>query len=463
MTKKTKSMITRGFNIMLIMVPGKFKQIFNEVAETRKKLIRSGGLVPFRMFIIKSGLIEFFERFLKDKRNQTRIKYPISELLNNIILRILDGEKRIYQFRYSVNEYFYSAISSAKTSPHFNTFRYLILKNPALSRILMKILLRFSLKDLKNRIENGTIKSITVDVDQTGRELHGKQEGVKEGYFASGKGKKGYQIQLWTIREIKTVFKAELRSGNTYSGKGFFKDMRYLLKLLKPLGIPIFVVADSGYENKQVFKLLNDNGVSFIIAEKQRKAVKIRGKWAKNKRTLFAEGVIFKSRNTKVEINKQEYTFREIFVYASKVKDEKGQYYFPEMFRDDFTNVFMTNLDKSAQEIYELYKDHAQVETIIEELKNDFGLGYSCNETFAFNQAMTQLIALAYNLKTMYLLEMNNSQVKERLPRMSTVRNELIHIPAMMVNERNRSVIKFSKNGLKVLRPFFVRLGFKVA
>jgi len=448
---------------MLKIIPGKFNKIFNEVKETRKKLIRSGGLIALRDFIIDSGLIQLINVYIKDNRKQERIKYPISELLVNMILRILDGEKRIYNFRLTVNEFLYSAISSGSGSPHFNTFRYLLLRNKLLNKVLTKILLQFCLMDLKIRIQNGELKSITLDTDQTGKEIYGQQEGVEKGYFASGRGKKGFQIQLWTIREVKSLLKVELRSGEKYSVNGFYKDLRYLIKALKALGVPILVVGDSGYEDKQVMALLEDNGIKFIFAEKQRKTVKQRGKNAKNKIIFPEEGWIIKNRAVQKWIKEKDYTFTEIFVYASQVVDEAGQYLFADCYAGEFTNVFITNLNNPVSEVYMLYRKHAQVETIIEELKNEFGLGNSCNETFVFNQAMTQIIALTYNVKTFYLILLKEHLGKDGVSRMSTVRDELIHIPAMMVNEGNKKVLKFSGNGLKLMGPILKRFGYKVA
>lgn len=448
---------------MLKPIAGKFKKILYGIGKTNKKLIRSGGLVPLRDFIISSPLIGLFDKYLKDHRNQLKIIYPISELLVNFILRISDGEKRIYHYRSSLNNYFYEAISSAKSVPHFNTLRYLLIRNKSLNKILSKILLFFCLIDLKIRIKKGELTQITLDADQTGRVIYGKQEGVTKGYFASSRGVAGYQIQVWSIRELKSLLKLELREGKEYSINGFHKDLRYLVRHLKKLGIPITVVADSGYEDKKVMAFLEDEGMHFLFVEKKRNTVKKRGKNAKNKLIIPEDGLIFKSGYVEKIIDDKEYRFREVFVYASKIFDMKGQFLFPEFYWQDFTNVFITNLELPAEEIYEFYKKHAQVETIIEELKNDFGMGYAYNETFDFNQSMTQIVGLTYNLKTFYTIAIKEFLRKKAIVKMSTLREELIHIPAMIVNECNRKVLKFSENGLKILAPIFKFFDYNVA
>ena len=449
---------------MLKPIAGKFKKIFYGIGKTNKKLIRSGGLVPLRDFIIASPLISLFDKYLKDLRNQLKIIYPISELLVNFILRLSDGEKRIYHYRSSLNNYLYESISSVNRVPHFNSFRYLLIRNKSLHKILSKVLLFFCLIDLKNRISKGELTQITLDVDQTGRVIYGKQEGVCKGYFASGRGVEGYQIQVWTIRELKSLLKLELREGKANSGTGFYKDLCYLIRHLKKLGIPIMVVADSGYENKEAMAFLEDEGINFIFVEKKHKTVKKRGKNAKNKLVVPEDGLIFKSGHVEKIIDKKEYRFREVFVYASKVLNMRGQYLFPEFYWQDFTNVFITNLRMAAaEEIYEFYKKHAQVETIIEELKNDFGLGYAYNDTFDFNQSMTQLVGLTYNLKTFYLIAIKEFIGKKAIMKMSTLREELIHIPAMMVNNSNRRILKFSINGMKIMAPLFKFFDYKTA
>lgn len=68
--------------------------------------------------------------------------------------------------------------------------------------------------------------------------------------------------------------KVELRKGSVYCAHGFLSDLKILVPELKKLTIKIRFIADSGYENYDVFDYLEEQGVGFIIAQKQRETVK---------------------------------------------------------------------------------------------------------------------------------------------------------------------------------------------
>ena len=232
---------------MLKKTAYKFKQIFQKIGKTKIKIVKSGGLIPLYRFIMQTDLKDLFSKSLKETRIKSRILYPISELLIGMIVHILDGENRIYNYRGAMNDFYYEHLYSAGTIPHRNTFKNLLAKNKTLHKVLEKILLRFALNDVILQIKYLNLKSITIDVDQMPREVFGKQEGVAKGYSPRGKGHDLYQVQVWTIRELKTLLKLELRSGNTYSGAGFLSDLKSLTPFLKKLNVEILFVGDSGY------------------------------------------------------------------------------------------------------------------------------------------------------------------------------------------------------------------------
>ena len=87
------------------------------------------------------------------------------------------------------------------------------------------------------------------------------------------------------------------------------------------------------------------------------------------------------------------------------MSDEYGQMYLKNFDSNEFTNVLVTNMHLKKKNIYNQYKDHAVIETIIEELKNDFKIAISHNQSFAFNAAISQLVAIAYNVKNMFISE----------------------------------------------------------
>jgi hypothetical protein len=321
---------------MLETITRKFKPIFVKIKKSSLELIKSSGLIPLYNFILKSPLKEFIDEEVIDRRNQALIRYLACEFIIAIILRLIDGSIRLYHFRYKVNDNFFRKIFQSKGVPHFTTLIYFLKRNIDTIHIcLEKIMFRFSLWLLLQEIKTKGIRTITIDVDATAASIYGKQEGVKKGYNPEKRNQPGYQLQVWSIRETKSLLKVELRSGSTHCSNGFLDDLKILIPELKKLGVKIRLIADSGYEKYQVFDYLTKMGVGFIIAQKQRKGVKEAGKWAKNKQSSLKFDCTLKDRY--LEIGERRY--RQIFVQVDTIYDEHGQIFFQEFLADEFTNV----------------------------------------------------------------------------------------------------------------------------
>ena len=54
---------------------------------------------------------------------------------------------------------------------------------------------------------------------------------------------------------MKTILKIDLKDGKDYCGKNILSRFQSIIPQLKVLNIPITIVCDSGYENKEVFGL----------------------------------------------------------------------------------------------------------------------------------------------------------------------------------------------------------------
>ena len=299
------------------------------------------------------------------------------------------------------------------------------------------------------------VHSITIDVDQSARAIHGRQQGAKKGYSAKDRNSKLFQVVVWTVRETKTVFKLELLSGEKHSGNDFLNRIQKVMDSLKKLGVEITVVCDSGYENIAVFEYLNSIKVQFLFAIKQIETVKKRGKYAKKKTVKKKKGEIATILKERILKTKNEFLFRQIFVQNKIACDEFGQLTFENFESNEFTNVFVTNLNLSKSNVYELYKKHAQVETIIEELKNEFHLAISHNHKFEFNQAMSQIAAIAYNVKNMFLSDKKIFQMKTEIVKLSTLQRKFIHIPGIIVNNGGKIFLKVEKRIFDRLKQYF--------
>lgn len=438
---------------MLKTITRIFKPFFVEIRKSKLRLIKSSGLLPIYNFILKSPLKEIIDDEFYDKRNQKLIQYLASEFLMSIFLKLIDGSIRLYHFRHKVNDEMFSTLFKTGKVPHFTTLKYFLKRNISHAHVsLERILFRYSIWVLKQEIQSKSLKTITIDVDATASTIYGKQEGAEKGYNPEKRNAKCYQLQVWSVRETKTLLKVELRKGSVHCSNGFLSDLKLLIPELKKLGVRIRLVADSGYENYEVFDYLEGMGVGFIVAQKQRKKVKNAGKWAKNRRKSRKFDCTLKERMLETKNGK----YRQIFVQVDRVYDEDGQLYILDFASDEFTNAFATNMALTSENIYGLYREHAQVETIIGELKSGFGSVKSHCKLFDVNQSLTQLCGIAYNIKTLY-----GSQIlkyDEKIPDIETLRDEELHIPGYFVNHSGKKIFNTAGSSFKRFNMVFNRV-----
>ena len=239
------------------------------------------------------------------------------------------------------------------------------------------------------------------------------------------------------------MLKIRLLQGNTHCSNGILDDLKLIIPKLKNLGVKIRFVADSGYDNKKLFEFLNQNQVEFLIAQKQFSTVKKLGKWAKNRQLYIKYKAEIKDRGIKYG----DAVFKQVYVRVAEGIDKKGQLHFVDYLAEDFTNVFVTNMDLSSKALYRIYREHAQVEVIIGELKQDYGVAKSRGDELVVNQSFAQLIGIAFNLKTTFARKILG--YTENVPTTYTFRNDFLHTPGYFANHSGKLQLKTLTFGFK--------------
>ena len=221
------------------------KRFFQYFDKAEQKIFKSSGLVFFKDFMIRTGFISLLESQIFDNRNLSYTSFSKTELLANMILRVLDGEIRLSHQDNRVNDIFYQQCNESGKVPDSTTCRNFIQKNEYLEPNLNCIFHEQVIAQVKKH----KLKKITIDIDLTGKILYGRSEGVRKGYVAGRKNEKCYQINVCYIRELSMIYKIELLPGNTHSSKNLLEKMISICSRLKTKGLKLCFVFDSGYEN----------------------------------------------------------------------------------------------------------------------------------------------------------------------------------------------------------------------
>ena len=243
------------------------------------------------------------------------------------------------------------------------------------------------------------------------------------------------------MHSVKLVLGIKLLPGSTHSAKGFLKELKVIVRELAKVGIQAIFRADSAYHSAPVCNFIEESGHYFIFAVRASKAVRKRGKNAKGKQIKLRGTTELKER-IRHPAGDYDYRMREIFVKVRYTPD--GQMLF-DFEADQFTNIIMTNLKCAAVTIYKSYKAHAAIETIIEELKNDFGAGLAHSHSFHVNATMTVCSALAYNVKN-HFVQKNGLRINhEQSMKLSTLQAVFIHTPGSLVKNGNDKALRIPK------------------
>lgn len=99
-------------------------------------------------------------------------------------------------------------------------------------------------------------------------------------------------------------------------------------------------------------------------------------------------------------------------------------------------HCFITNLTLSAQQIWNLYKERADAENRIKELKDDFGFDSFNLHSFYGTEAVLNMVMLAYNLMSLFRQSIIGAKVQ--------LSYRLFAMGGYMVKDGTRRILKLS-------------------
>ena len=299
--------------------------------------------------------------------------------------------------------------------------------------------------------------NFTLDVDSSVLTRYGDQEGARVGYNAKKPGRKSHHPLMAFIADCRMVANLWLRSGNAHSANNMFSFLEDTLHKLQGKKIGL-LRGDSGFYGEEIFQYLEErqSPISYIIAARLYQPVQ---------RQIFCQRV-WLNLGDGIEVGESSYLgvnsskIRRMVMVRQKVQERpKATGKQLRLFQDnDIYNqyryhCFITNLTLPAQQIWNLYKQRADAENRIKELKYDFGFDSFNINNFYGTEAALNMVMLAYNLMSLFRQGVLGSKVQRNL---STLRYRLFAMGGYMVKDGNRRVLKLSLSMKR--RDWFLRL-----
>jgi len=311
---------------------------------------------------------------------------------------------------------------------------------------------RIMLKRLKAPITGYRSGLVPLDVDVFPQDnSKTKKEGVSRTY----KNYDGYAPIAAYLGKEGWCMEVELRPGSQHSQNGFVAFINRVITEARDLTKqPLLVRADGGNDALETLVALEDaHDTHYIVKWNPRKNDPIA--WRDK---VFAEGPVKTPRAGKrvctivVEeprkVEDATYIFKRVVRVTERTIDRKGQYLLtPEICLEGW----WTDLSMAAEDVIELYRQHATSEQFHSEFKTDLDLERLPSGKFATNALVMTLGAFAYNIlrfigQTGLIAPFGPTRHSAKRRRLKTVIQELMYLAGRLITTGRRLRLRFSRH-----------------
>jgi hypothetical protein len=285
----------------------------------------------------------------------------------------------------------------------------------------------------------------TLDCDSTIMTRYGEQEGAQKGYNPKKRGRNSHHPLLAFVAESRMVSNFWLRSGKSHSANNFLSFLEDTMEKLEGKKIGL-LRCDSGFYSKEIFEYLEreEREINYIIAARFHSVVK--NKLA-GERTWIKLGEGIEIAETEYKAIDWKESRRMVMVRQDVRERPKAAGKQLRLFTDETVyknyrySCYVTNMDLPSKVIYDLYRNRADAENRIKELKEDFGAGSFVSKNFWSTEAVLNLVMMAYNLMSLFRQGVLGKKVQEQL---KTLRYQVFAIGGYMIKKGNKRILKLS-------------------
>lgn len=415
--------------------------------EFSPKLITSWGgtAALFSRFFEKIGLQELVEKI-----------YPVQEYSNNstgvfsklvsLFISVLNGGTKFSHINYMENgikifERCFGVKRLVKSSTGITRYwnKY---NRRSLNEILLQNISQYFMRPL---LKYAGIEQDTLRFDSTVITRYGKQEGAKKGYNPTKRGRPSNHPQLAFLGSGYTV-NFWNRSGNTRSANGiveFYLQTRGFIEGIKVER----VLADSGYYDRNFILKLEEDRVEYVIStpiyQFFQKLIYNQTEWTRVDEGIEVSEFTFSHQNESWRGGRRYVVVRQEIKKRPRATGKQLSLFQDEDYGKEYRHsLYITNnITASPYEIWCYYRPRANVENIIENLKDGFGLSaYNMKSFWATEAVLMTICLILHNLVTVLIKEVLHTRDKDR--KLRTIRMEYLVIPALLGKDGRDDVLR---------------------
>jgi len=407
--------------------------LINRIEFSARNLTSNAGLLLLLEHASKNGIFDLIDHdlvFENASTNKIKMNHIKTMLCGNFIgidklerLKLLQSDPLVSEFAISIKE-------PETVSRFLGNFSY------KTTQMLREI----NFKLFRKLLRKSKLKSITIDIDSSVVNVEGHQEGAVKGYNPKKPGNRCYNLQLAFCDEIKAYLTGYVRSGDTYTANGAAEIIKEIMAHLKDEGLEITFRMDSGYFDDAILETIESLGCRYVIK-------------GKGYPTLVAQvtdpSITFVTSEAGREttefvtaLNTWEKDRRFVVFRVLKEKKDRAQLSFLEGEDYDYF-FFITNTEQSSEEVVEFYEKRGNCENYIKEAKYDMAVGHLLLQSFWANEAIFQLMMLAYNL--FLLFKMDFAKGTEYRQQIKTFRLKYPFLAGKIIRTARSVVMKLSE------------------
>jgi len=407
--------------------------VINKIEFSARNLTSNTGLFLLLEHARNSGIFELIDQnlvFENPSTNSIKMNHIKTILCGNLIgidklerLKLLQSDPLINEFDISVKE-------PETVSRFLGNFNY------KTTQMLREINFKVFLKLLRR----SKLTSITIDMDSSVVNVEGHQEGTAKGYNPKKPGNLCYNIQFAFCDELKAYLTGYVRSTDTYTANGAAGMIQEIIAHIKEEDLEVTFRMDSGYFDEEILETIESLGCRYVI---KAKAYPTLVEQALDSDLLFETGEDGKETPELItSLNTWKKDRR--FVISRTLKDERDRAQLSFLDGEEYAySFYVTNTGLSPEEVVDFYQKRGNSENYIKEAMYDMAVGQLLLKSFWSNEAIFQLMMLAYNL--FLLFKFDRVKPLEYRQQIKTFRLKYIFLAGKIVRTARRVVMKLSE------------------
>ena len=406
--------------------------MINKIEFKAKNLTSNAGLFLMLENTKNNGIFEMIENdltFESASVNKIKMNHVKTMLSGHFIgidklerLKLLKNDPLVREFDISVKE-------PETVSRFLSNFSF---KTTQMFR-------EINFKVFKKLLSKSGLTSITIDIDSSVINVEGHQEGATKGYNPKKLGNRCYNVQFAFCDELKAYVTGFVRSGNAYTANGAAELIKEIVATLKAQNLEIFFRMDSGYFDEEIIETIESLGCKYLI---KAKAYATLVSQVTASSAVFLKGIDGRE-TAELLIKLDKWKKKRRFVVSRVLKPEKERAQLSLLEGSEYDYFFfVTNTDLESEAVVLSYEKRGNAENYIKEAKYDMSVGHLLLKSFWANEAVFQMMMLAYNLFLLFKFDyLDASEYRQQI---KTFRLKYVFLAAKIIKTARSVIMKLS-------------------